>query len=164
VNPPAEAAAPAATPAIPAERERAQAIDCGGVLIAVPYAWARTLVEDATLVSVPNAPGWLAGAANVEGQIVAVVDLARWADPEALAPAGRTRLLLGGEGDERLALRFAGLPQMVWVDAESMAGDAPACPPALQPFVRGSAGDAAQRWPLIDLASLARHWALELAA
>lgn len=156
----------------PASAARAQRICCGPLVVAVPYAWARGVVEDATLASVPNAPPWLAGAANVEGRIVAVVDLQAWVDPAAPMPTGSSRLLLGGDGDERLALRFQGLPQMMRLDGDPT-GDppgttAPAPVPVLAPslaaFVTGIAGQGADATPLIDLPALTRHWVAELAA
>ncbi len=160
----------------PAPAARAQRIRCGPLVVAVPYAWARGVVEDATLVSVPNAPPWLAGVANVEGRIVAVVDLQAWVDPGAPMPAGSSRLLLGGDGDERLALRFQGLPQMMRLDADATgeparvpASAAAAAPdpvlgPSLAAFVTGIAGQGADAAPLIDLPALTRHWVAELAA
>jgi chemotaxis signal transduction protein len=160
----------------PASAARAQRIRCGPLVVAVPYAWARGVVEDATLVSVPNAPPWLAGAANVEGRIVAVVDLQAWVDPAAPMPAGSSRLLLGGDGDDRVALRFQGLPQMMRLDADTAgdtAGDttaatppapAPELAPSLAAFVTGIAGQGADAAPLIDLPALTRHWVAELAA
>jgi hypothetical protein len=170
----------AAAPAL----ERAQAIDCDGLAVAVPYSQAKSVIDDDTLAAVPNAPAWLAGAANIEGHLVAVVDLHTWADPQRAPPAGRARLLLCASGDERLALRFQGLPQMVHVlaDRDAAAGDTsgstahPAPPAALQPFCTGWAGATADptaatqpatgtppRRPLIDTAALARQWALQLA-
>ncbi len=113
---------PPATPAPPAEPslpqvQRVQAICCGPYWLGFVYGWARAVVEHSPITAVPNAPDWLLGAANVAGHIVPVVDLACWAGatPHAVPHANATRLLLGGQGAEQLALCFSGLPQpLLW--------------------------------------------------
>jgi chemotaxis signal transduction protein len=157
---------------------RAQAIHCGGVHVAVPYSWARAVVEQFDLAPVPNAPPWLAGAANVEGRCVAVIDLSSWLTPDtpwattAQAVQQRSRLLLGGDGDEAFALRFQGLPGMLRVD-DLAPSDTPESTPDLTADVRGKllayvqgvAEDKTSqaRLPLLDLPALAQTWAHELA-
>ncbi len=154
--------APAAAPLQPAG-ERVHAIDCGGVTIAVPFAWARSMVEEFELSLVPRAPSWMAGAANVEGRVVAVVDLGAWALPAgSVMPPQRSRLLLGGDGDDAFALRFDGLPVLARTDP----GDERVArvPPELAPYVMGEASldGGVRRWPVIDMAALGRAWAAEL--
>ena len=61
--------------------EAAQAVRCGERWFAFPYGWARTAVEQVPLSAVPGAPAWLAGAANVEGRLVPVIDLGAWTTP-----------------------------------------------------------------------------------
>jgi chemotaxis signal transduction protein len=157
---------------------RAQAIHCGGVHVAVPYSWARAVVEQFDLAPVPNAPPWLAGAANVEGRCVAVIDLSSWLTPEtpwattAQAVQQRSRLLLGGDGDEAFALRFQGLPGMLRVDGLAPC-EAQAEIPGLTADIRSKLGAYVQgvaedhtsqaRLPLLDLPALAQTWAHELA-
>jgi chemotaxis signal transduction protein len=149
------------------EGERAQGIHCDGLPVALPYSWARGVVDSFELSGVPNAPAWLAGAANVDGRIVAVIDLAAWADPElaAKAPAAaRARLLMGGDSAQAFALRFQGLPALLRTG--SAAAPAPGLPPTLAPYVLGTAtseGDP-RPWPLLDMPGLARAWAAELNA
>jgi chemotaxis signal transduction protein len=153
------------------EGERAQAINCGGVQVAVPYSWARNVVEQFDVAPVPNAPAWLAGAANVDGRCVAVIDLALWLDPETPellppeATARRSRLLLGGEGDDAFALRFQGLPALVRSQPDGtaalVAGISGAAAERLTPYVQGCAGDS--QLPLLDLPALAQQWAAEMA-
>lgn len=150
------------------ENERAQGIHCGGLAVALPYSWARGVVDEFELSGVPNAPRWLAGAANVEGRIVAVVDLAAWAEPLAQdmgvtqATPARSRLLLGGDGTEAFALRFQGLPALLHCQAEDCEHSLPA---SLHAHLRGSARAQAgtQSWPLLDIQGLAQRWADELA-
>jgi len=154
---------PASVAAAPPRGERVHAIDCGGVTIAVPFAWARSVVEEFELSQVPRAPAWMAGAANVEGRIVAVVDLGAWARPEARSALPmRSRLLVGGDGDDAFALRFDGLPALARTDSgdERIA----AVPPELAPYVTGEASldGGVRRWPVIDMAALGRAWAAEL--
>jgi chemotaxis signal transduction protein len=116
-------------------RERAQAIDCAGVAIALPYGWARAVVEQVDLVDVPGAPTWLAGAANVDGAIVPVVDLAAWAWSDRFTDSGPgARLLLGGHGEDAYALLFRGLPGLVRF--EPGAG-APGLPARLSGLAKG---------------------------
>jgi len=97
----------------------AQGIQCGALSLAFPYAWARAIIEDFSLTPVPNAPAWLVGAANVEGEIVPVFDLASWAAadmPErasAETGPGRARLLVGGHEGDRAAIFFSGVARMV---------------------------------------------------
>ncbi len=147
--------------------ERAQAIDCGGLRVAVPYQWARQIVDHFELSPVPNAPIWLAGAANVEGRCLPVVDLALWLNPqEAPSTALRNRLLVGGEGDTAVALRFQGLPAMVRAHPAPARTDAlqRAVPQRLLPFVVGQAAEGGSAvLPLLDLSALAKTWAEEIA-
>jgi hypothetical protein len=95
--------------------QRVQAIGCGPYVLGFAYGWARAVVEHVELTAVPQAPAWLLGAANLEGQIVPVVDLALWAGAPPTPGVPGARLLLGGQGQEQLALSFAGLPQpLLW--------------------------------------------------
>lgn len=111
--------APAEAPVEPAF-ERAQAVRCGERWLAFPYGWARSAVEQAVLTAVPGAPPWLAGAANVEGRIVPVIDLLAWTSPgQAIdAEARDARLLVGGQDDDAVALLFEGMPRLVRVSPE----------------------------------------------
>ena len=141
-------------------RERAQGVDCWGLKVAVPYSWARAVVEDFELSQVPNAPLWMVGAANVDGRIVAVVDLSAWVWPgQPEADLRDHRLLLGGDGADSLALSFGGLPSLLVTSPEPVLTE-----PALQGHVCGHArGDGLQaRWPLLDMAGLTRAWLAEL--
>jgi chemotaxis signal transduction protein len=95
----------------------AQGIQCGALNLAFPYTWARAIIEDFSLTPVPNAPVWMMGAANVEGEIVPVFDLASWVEADARVPAepasGRGRLLVGGHEGDRAAIFFSGPARMV---------------------------------------------------
>ena len=108
-----------ASPAVEAGAtvERAQAVRCGPRWVAFPYGWARSAVEQVPVSRVPGAPAWLAGAANVEGRIVPVIDLLAWCRPgQAVdADAKGSRLLVGGEGEDTVAVLFEGLPRVVRV-------------------------------------------------
>jgi len=97
--------------------ERAQAVRCGSRWVAFPYGWARSAVEQLPVSRVPGAPAWLAGAANIEGRIVPVIDLLAWCRPgEAVdADAKGSRLLVGGDGEDTVAVLFEGLPRVVHV-------------------------------------------------
>jgi chemotaxis signal transduction protein len=97
--------------------ERAQAVRCGGRWIAFPYGWAKSAVEPVLLSAVPGAPAWIAGAANVEGRIVPAIDLLAWCEPgQGIdAQAKDARLLVGGDGDDSVAVLFQGMPRLVRV-------------------------------------------------
>ena len=143
---------------------RAQAIDCGGLGVAVPFTWARSVIEEFDLSTAPNAPVWLAGAVNVDGRILPVLDLAAWLDETAAQPIDRhSKLLVGGEGEDRFALLFCGLPVMArYAPGAVDSGLAT----ALAPFVLGVAGlsgaRAQERWPVIDARALGEQWMGEL--
>ncbi len=143
---------------------RAQAIDCGAAKVAVPFEWARNVVDRFDISVTPNAPAWLAGAANIDGRILPVLDLAAWLDPaDAQASGGHARLLVGGDAEEAYALLFHGLPML----ARWSPGAAPAVPhQKLIPFVLGQAtlaglSPGAAR-AVIDAPGLGRAWLAEL--
>jgi twitching motility protein PilI len=118
-----DAAAVAAPVAAQPAGEAAQAVRCGERWFAFPYGWARTAVEQVHLSAVPGAPPWLAGAANVEGRIVPVIDLVAWTTPGRFvdARAKDARLLVGGEGEDVAAVLFQGMPRLVRVSREPQA-------------------------------------------
>ncbi len=107
----------AAAPMAEAATERAQAVRCGQRWFAFSHGWARSAVEQVQLSAVPGAPAWLAGAANVEGRIVPVIDLLAWCTPGQFTDsrAKDARLLTGGDGDDCVAVLFQGLPRLVRV-------------------------------------------------
>ncbi|WKB51389.1 chemotaxis protein CheW [Eleftheria terrae] len=153
---PSHAAADGPSPAL------AQGVQCGPWWLAFPFSWARSIVEELQLSEVPHAPPWLAGAANVDGKVVPVFDLALYLDPELPPTTGPGALaLLGGEGEQVAAIAFRGLPAM----ARPQAGlEAPATPAALAEFVVGAATDEGGRaWALIDAAALMEALSAELA-
>lgn len=118
---PLDAAPATAAPlAVAAVGEAAQAVRCGERWIAFPYGWARSAVEQVQLSAVPGAPAWLAGAANVEGRIVPVIDLVAWTTPGRFIDARvkDARLLVGGDGEDVAAVLFQGMPRLVRVSRE----------------------------------------------
>jgi chemotaxis signal transduction protein len=133
----------------------AQGIQCGSLNLAFSFAWARSIVEDFSLTPIPNAPAWLVGAANIEGEIVPVFDLVSWvgvgaSDALRTRPgAGRARLLVGGHGDERAAIAFSGSARMVRYAAGSQKKPAgPALPPRLHAVVLAGSETTPQHWVL----------------
>jgi chemotaxis signal transduction protein len=87
---------------------------CGPWALAFPFSWARNLIEDIELSDVPHAPAWLLGAANVDGAVIPVFDLARWLDStQATEPGPGSHVLVGGEGERVAGLIFRGLPTLV---------------------------------------------------
>lgn len=88
-------------------------IQCASLRLAIPDGWTTMVVDEFETAHVPLAPAWLLGLANVDGEILPLIDLARYFSPDS-PPAARqaTRLLIGrgaAEGDH-VALQFSGLP------------------------------------------------------
>lgn len=147
----------------PENARRAQAVRCGPWLLAFPFEWARSIVEQYELSEVPHAPPWLMGAANVGGQIVPVFDLAAYAQAAAGAPGHGAWLLLGGEGEDRFAILSTGRPLAVRVVEPAPGGVAAALPPALAEFARGVCmDDEGQVWSLLDPQALGDALAADL--
>ena len=159
--PPSAPAAPDTAP--PADAgPLAQAVECGPWPLAFPFTWARSIIEDYELSEVPHAPVWLLGAANVDGRVVPVIELALYLDPTWRPdPAATAMLLVGGEGEDAAGIVFRGLPAI----ARAQPGTAPpAAPPALAEFVAGTAGDGSGRhWVLVDAPALLDALSAELA-
>jgi chemotaxis signal transduction protein len=113
----------------------AQGIICGPWALALSFDWARSIVEEFELSPIPKAPLWLVGAANIEGAIIPVVDLALYINPSAPGnPAGSQRLLVGGlsgiSSEDAVALIFSRLPQQLRYTPQSL-DDVDGLPPAL---------------------------------
>lgn len=141
-TPTAPASAPTEAP------ERVQVVGCGPHLLGFAYGWARAVLElTEAPTPVPNTPAWLLGVANLDGQVVPVVDLAEWlapgVQPQPNAWQGATgttwRVLLGGAGETQLALRFNGLPlPLPWrLQTRNLPAVRSSLPAALQPLVLG---------------------------
>lgn len=97
----------------------AQGIICGTWALAFSFDWARQIVEEFELSAIPKAPHWLLGSANIEGNIIPVVDLALYFSPVTANLQGQThqRLLVGGitsaSAEDAVAFVFGGLPQQL---------------------------------------------------
>ena len=118
--------------------ERAQAVRCGERWIAFPHGWAHKAVEDISLSAVPGAPHWLAGAVNVDGRVVPVVDLLAWQNPTQFinAQANTSRLLVGGQGSHVVGVLFEGLPRLVPITRDAVSR-APVHDDRLAPYITG---------------------------
>lgn len=92
----------------------AQGILCGPFALAFSYDWARQIVDRFELSAIPKAPDWLLGAANVDGNIIPVVDLGLYFGVPSTLNLPDRRLLIGGlrdgNAEDALALMFSGLP------------------------------------------------------
>ena len=97
----------------------AQGIVCGSWALAFSFDWARQIVEEFEISAIPKSPGWLIGAANIEGSILPVIDLAVYFSPTtaSLQVSPHQRLLVGGitaaGSEDAIALIFNGLPQQL---------------------------------------------------
>lgn len=109
-----------------------QAISCGGWSLAVNMQWANVIVDTFELVKIPRAPNWLIGAANIDGNIIPVVDFSVYFVPNA-APMvidRHHRILVGGKREENaegtaandsiFAILFKGLPSQIQYTREAM--------------------------------------------
>ena len=99
---------------------------CGSWALAFSFDWTHQIVEEFELSAIPKAPSWLIGSANIEGNIVPVVDLAGYFSPNTadMQVASHQRLLVGGMtavgADDAIALVFSGLPQQLTYDAQEL--------------------------------------------
>jgi chemotaxis signal transduction protein len=128
----------------------AQGIICGSWALAFSYDWARQIVEEFELSPIPKAPNWLLGSANIEGNIVPVIDLAVYFSPTTShlqAPTSQ-RLLVGGVtaagADEAVAFVFSGLPQQLNYEPQELTYGG-ALPNPLREVCDGIANDASGR-------------------
>jgi chemotaxis signal transduction protein len=124
----------------------AQGIVCGSWALAFSFDWARQIVEEFEMTAIPKAPAWLLGAANVEGTILPVIDLAVYFSPTtaSLQVSPHQRLLVGGitaaGADDALALIFNGLPQQLNYEPQELTY-AGALPPKLREACDAVASD-----------------------
>lgn len=117
----------------------AQGILCGTWALALPFDWARQIVDDFQLSPVPKAPSWLLGSTNVDGNILPVIDLSLYLGLTTTASAQRQRLLIGGTMDssssdsagDAICLAFEGLPQQLSYDSRPLTYSS-ALPPRLR--------------------------------
>jgi chemotaxis signal transduction protein len=115
----------------------AQGIVCGSWALAFSFDWARQIVEEFEISAIPKSPTWLLGAANIEGNIMPVIDLAVYFSPTTanLSVSPNQRLLVGGltaaGADDAVALLFNGLPQQLKYEAQELTYSG-ALPPKLR--------------------------------
>ncbi len=127
----------------------AQGIVCGSWALAFSFDWARQIVDRYELSAIPKAPAWLAGAVNIEGNVLPVVDLAQYFSPElASLSSVQQRLLVGGlsgdDADEAVAMLFGSLPIQLTYESQELTY-ASALPPRLREVCDGIATDATGR-------------------
>ena len=129
----------------------AQGILCGAWALAFPFDWARQIVDTFELSPVPKSPGWLLGAANVDGNILPVIDLNAYLSNSMPTSIRQQRLLIGGisgalssadaTGDA-IAIAFEGLPQQLGYEKRELTY-AGALPPRLRELCIGVGSNAA---------------------
>jgi chemotaxis signal transduction protein len=118
----------------------AQGILCGSWALAFPFDWARQIVDTFELSPIPKAPAWLVGGANVDGNILPVVDLSVYLGISTSSGLRQQRLLIGGLSNaqstadttgDAIALAFEGLPQQLSYEPRELTY-AGALPPRLR--------------------------------
>lgn len=128
----------------------AQGIISGSWALAFSFDWARQIVETFEVSAIPKSPTWLVGAANVDGTILPVIDLAVYFSPTtaSLQVSPHQRLLVGGMtasgSEDAIALIFNGLPQQLRYEAQALTY-AGALPQQLREVCDGVASDASGR-------------------
>lgn len=125
----------------------AQGIRCGALSLAFTYDWARQVTDEFDITLVPNAPDWLLGMTNIEGNILPVIDLAVYFDVPLMPDHFEKRRLLicSGQNDQNndaWALIFTGLPQQLSYQPQALTHDV-AVPAKLQELCRGIGMDKA---------------------
>lgn len=121
-----------------AEPPRILSLPCGPWRLGLTYAWACNVVKAGPLARVPCTPTWLLGVTNWEGEIVPVVDLARWLGWPSDSAAHR-HWIVGGDEGARLALSVAGRPtSAAWEALTVDAAVVSALPAALGPLVQAA--------------------------
>lgn len=150
----------------------AQGILCGSWALALPFDWARQIVDRFESTPIPKAPTWLLGATNIDGNIVPVIDLGVYFGNHAPAASIDQRLLIGGlpasqhEADttgDAMALVFSGLPQQLHYVPQALSY-ASALPVRLRELCVGVASNASgQEFLEIDAARLLAVLSDELA-
>jgi chemotaxis signal transduction protein len=112
--------------------------------LAFEFGWARSIVERFELTAVPRAPEWLAGACNIDGELVSVVDLSRFISPNQppLVISKAHRLLVAGVGAESIGFLFTQRPQMLRFTPGQTEGMR-YLPERVRAFARGFANNAA---------------------
>jgi chemotaxis signal transduction protein len=107
----------------------AQGILCGSWALAFPFDWARQIVDNFELSPIPKAPVWLLGGANVDGNIVPVIDLRVYLGEGASSNMQHQRLLIGGLSSaqnsadttgDAIAIAFEGLPQQLGYEPQAL--------------------------------------------
>jgi chemotaxis signal transduction protein len=107
----------------------AQGILCGSWALAFPFDWARQIVDTFELSPIPKAPIWLLGGANVDGNIVPVVDLRVYLGESTATNVPQHRLLIGGLSNaqssadttgDAIAIAFEGLPQQLGYEPQAL--------------------------------------------
>lgn len=100
----------------------AQGILCGPWALAFPFDWARQIVDTFELSPIPKSPDWLLGGANIDGNILPVVDLSIYLGLSTSSGMRQQRLLIGGLSStqnvadttgDAVAIAFEGLPQQL---------------------------------------------------
>lgn len=149
----------------------AQGILCGAWALALPFDWARQIVDEFELSPVPKAPPWLLGATNIDGNILPVVDLSVYLGLATASAPQRQRLLIGGTIDassadstgDAICLAFEGLPQQLGYERRELTYGG-ALPPRLRELCVGVGSNAAGHEFLeIDAARLLAALSDELA-
>lgn len=109
-----------------------------------------------TLTPVPGTKPWLLGVANVRGNLVPVIDLARFLFSERTQHSERTRLLVVRQGNGNVALMVDEVFGQRTVDVEQRRDAEPEDDPRLARFVDDRVDVDGQRLALFSMGKLVR--------
>jgi twitching motility protein PilI len=124
-----------------------------------PYLFARDEVREvlgmpAVLTRVPGASPWIAGIANVRGQVLPVVDLRRFLGAGATPLTRSARIVAVNHRDVPAGLLVDEVQGFRRFADSGFSGDAPATALASAPWLAGSFGQQGERVPVLSLRKL----------
>jgi chemotaxis signal transduction protein len=136
----------------PVRIQSKQGFRIGELRLMIGYEDASELAEMHIVHSLPNAPEWFCGIANLHGKLIPVFDLARYFGVDPVSGVKRLLLVIS-RGNDATGVLIDGMPERLhcFEDEYSEAG---AQPERLMPHLRGATLIGEQLWFDLDTHSL----------
>ena len=150
--PTAPGAAGRAQAALQAAGQARQGFRIGELCLMVRYEDGSELTELPPVYSLPNAPAWFLGVANLHGMLIPVFDLSRYLGVAAL-PDTKRMLLVLAHGPNAAGVVIDGLPERLRF-TEAQLADAGTAPAQLAGVVHRAALIGEQLWFDLDCSAL----------